>query len=307
MVLSKILADLADSGTALASGRLSYLSGLSKEEFQLLDKVWPRIDLPRRRQIVRKLVDMAEDNPDLDFNAVFRRCLQDEAPDIRVIALEGLWECEGRWLMVILERLVSSDPSPDVRAASAAALGRFALMGELGKLRPEETKRLEEILFTCIGNSKEPVQVRRRAIEALGHFSLDRATEAIGQAYTSPEREMRVSSIHAMGRNTDSRWLPTLIQELENEDAEMRYEAAHACGEMADSRATPYLIPLMDDPDPEVQMAAIGALGKVGGTLARRALRQRLHDHDSRVRRAVEDALEELAATRDPFHFEVGG
>ncbi|MDP2660742.1 MAG: HEAT repeat domain-containing protein [Dehalococcoidia bacterium] len=307
MVLSKVLADLADKDKTLVARRLSYLSALSREEIRLLDQAWPSIEVTRRRQIVSKLVDLAEDNPELDYNAVFRFCLRDQAPDIRVLAIEGLWECEARWLMVILERLVGSDPAVEVRAAAAVALGRFARMGELGKLKPEESTRLEEVLFARIDNPEEPVQVRRRAIEAAGHFNLDRVTTAIEQAYDSPDRQMRVSSLHAMGRNAESRWLPTLIKELENEDPEMRYEAARACSESADSKAAPYLIPLMDDPDAEVQMEAIHALGKVGGTLARRALRQRLHDPDERLRRAVELALEDLEATRDPFHFEVGG
>ncbi|MDO8691856.1 MAG: HEAT repeat domain-containing protein [Dehalococcoidia bacterium] len=307
MVLSKILADLADKDKTLVARRLSYLSALSREEIRLLDQAWPSIEVSRRHQIVSKLVELAEDNPDLDYHAVFRVCLHDEAPDIRVMAMEGLWECEARWLMVILERLVGSDPAVEVRAAAVVALGRFALMGELGKLKPEESKRLEEVLFARIDNPGEPVQVRRRAIEAAGHFNLDRVTAAIEQAYVSPDRQMRVSALHAMGRNAESRWLPTLVKELENEDPEMRYEAARACGVTADSKAAPYLIPLMDDPDAEVQMAAIDALGKVGGTLARRALRGRLRDPDERLRRAVEIALEELEATRDPFHFEVGG
>ncbi len=307
MVLSKVLADLADKDKPLVARRLSYLSALSREEIRLLDQAWPDIEVTRRRQIVSKLVELSEDNPELDYHAIFRLCLHDVAPDLRVMAIEGLWECEARWLLVILERLVGSDPAVEVKAAAAVALGRFALMGELGRLKPEESKRLEEVLFAKIDNPEEPVEVRRRAIEAAGHFNLDRVTTAIEQAYASPDRQMRVSSLHAMGRNAESRWLSTLIKELGNDDPEMRYEAAHACGGTADSKAAPYLIPLMDDPDAEVQMAAIDALGKVGGTLARRALRQRLHDADERSRRAVELALEQLEAARDPFHFEVGG
>lgn len=305
MTLARVLTELADNSKPLGAGKLGYLSGLSREETQLLDQHWPNIELSRRRQVMQKLVELAEDNADLDFNAIFRRCLQDEAPDIRVMAIEGLWECEGRWLMVVLERLVTSDPAEEVRAAAAVALGRFTLLGELGKLRPEEVRRLEEVLFGSIESSNESLQVRRRALEAVGHLNRERVTAAVELAYASPERLMRVSSLQAMGRNGDGRWLTTLVRELENDDPEMRYEAAHACGEMADSRAAPYLVPLIDDPDPEVQLAAVDALGKVGGSLARRVLRQRLHDPDERLRRSVEDALDELEAGRDPFHFEI--
>ena len=307
MTLNKILAELSDGEKPLLTGRLAYLSGLSREEVQLLDQIWPGVEVSRRRQLVEKLVDLAEDNTELDFNAVFRRCLQDQEPAIRVMAMEGLWECEGRWLLAALERLLASDPSPEVRASAAEALGRFALLAELGKLRPEEAKRLEGALFSAVESEGEPLLVRRRAVEAVGHLSLPRVAETIEQAYASSDRQMRVSSVYAMGQNADGRWLPILIEELENEDAEMRYEAASACGELADPRATPYLVPLMDDPDLEVQLAATGALGKVGGSLARRALRSRLHDPDERLRQAAQKALDELEATRDPFSFEVGG
>lgn len=307
MRLNKILADLADNEKPLATSRLAYLSGLSKEEVRALEQVWPGFDPPRRRQLVERLVDLAEDNTELDFNAVFRRCLCDEEPDIRVMAIEGLWECEDRWLLYTLERMIASDPSPEVRAAAAIALGRYCLLAEMGKLRPEESRRLEATLFSCIESEQEPIQVRRRAIEAIGQLGQPRVTTLIEEAYASKDRLMRVSSLYAMGRNADGRWLPILIQELENDDVEMRYEAAHACGEVGDPRAAPYLIPMMDDPDLEVQLAAIDALGKVGGTLARRALRSRLHDPDERIRQAVQKAMEELEATRDPFHFEAGG
>ncbi len=306
MTLNQILADLADKDKPLATGRLAYLSGLSKEEVRLLDQMWQQFDTSRRRQVVEKLVDLSEDSAELDFNAVFRRCLHDHEADIRVMAIEGLWECEDRWLLYALERLVICDDSTEVRAAAAVALGRYILLAELGKLRPEEARKLEETLFACIENPQEPLQVRRRAIEALGHLSLEKVTAVIEEAYASQDRLMRVSSLYAMGRNADPRWLPILIRELENEDGEMRYEAASSCGELGDAQAAPYLIPLMDDPDLEVQLAAINALGKVGGTLARRALRSRLHDPDERLRQAVQNALEELEATRDPFHFETG-
>lgn len=306
MPLTKILADLADQEKPLATGLLAYLSGLSKEEVRLLDQTWSTVEASRRRQVMEKLVDLAEDNTELDFNAFFRRCLQDEEPAIRVKAIEGLWECEDRWLLYGLERLLCCDPSAEVRAAAATALGRFILLAELGKLRPEEAGKLQQALFACLENDREPLLVRRRAIEAVGHLSLPRVTAVIEQAYASLDRPLRVSSLYAMGRNADPRWLPILFRELENDDGEMRYEATHACGELGDPRAAPYLIPLMDDPDPEVQLAAVDSLGKVGGSLAHRALRSRLHEPDKRLRQAVANALEELEATRDPFNFEIG-
>lgn len=305
MTLNKLLIELAEKDKPLTTGRLTYLSALSREEIQLLDQIWPTFAVSYRRQLMERLVHLSEDNTELDFTAVFRRCLRDEDASIRVMAIEGLWECEARWLLSSLERLLASDPCQEVRAAAAVALGRFALLAELGKLRLEEAQKLEEVLFACIGDPGEPAQVRRRVVEAVGHLSLEKVKASIEEAYASADDEMRVSSLHAMGRNGDSRWLPILIQELENDDDEMRYEAAHACGEMADSQAAPYLIPLMDDPDPEVQLSAVDALGKVGGSLAQRALRHRLDDPDERLLQAVEQALEELEANLDPLHFEV--
>ncbi|MDP2728734.1 MAG: HEAT repeat domain-containing protein, partial [Dehalococcoidia bacterium] len=183
MTLDKILADLSNNEKPLANGRLTYLSALSKEEVRVLEETWRSIELPRRHELVERLVDLAEDNAGLDFHAVFRLCLQDPEPAIQVMAIEGLWECEGRWLLVTLERLLACDQTVEVRAAAAGALGRFTLRAELGKLRPEEKQKLEDVLFTCIGNTQEPINVRRRAVEAVGHLSQERVTAVIEDAY----------------------------------------------------------------------------------------------------------------------------
>jgi HEAT repeat protein len=305
MSLERLLNELSNLESPLSMRRLAYLSSLSRQEGEALAQTWKELPLPRRRQVVSKLVDLAEDNPGLNFDTVFRICLDDQDEEVRVKAIEGLWECEERWLIDALLQLLASDPSPKVRAGASSALGRFILLAELGKLRPTDGERIEKALLATIAQPEEPTQVRRRAVEAIAPRSLEQVTSIIEEAYRSPEREMRASALYAMGRNCDARWLPTLVQELDSADNEMRFEAANACGEMEDPRAVPHLIPLIEDFDLQVQLAAIWALGKIGGERARQALRSHRRDPDERIRHATQEALAELEANEDPLRLDI--
>ncbi|MFA5316909.1 MAG: hypothetical protein WC369_05780, partial [Dehalococcoidales bacterium] len=59
--IEELLAELRDSEIPLASSRLVELSHLTPEEAGLLDKTWPQIEPQRCRQLVKMLVEMAEE------------------------------------------------------------------------------------------------------------------------------------------------------------------------------------------------------------------------------------------------------
>jgi len=302
--LKTYLRELNDRSKPLVSSRLANLSNLSKEGLKLFLETWDRMDTERRRQIVSHLVELADENCKLNFDDIFFVGLQDADEVVQAKSVEGLWECESRSLIDRLITLLREDSKESVRAAAATALGKFAMLAELGKLRPEDGAKVESELFAVIDHPKEKSEVKRRAIEAIAPLSQPRVRGTIQQAYESDDARMRVSAIYAMGRSADPVWLPTLVRELGNTDAEMRFEAAVACGELGEEGAVSYLARLVDDLDNQVQLSAIAALGKIGSSEAEAALRKCLNHPNEYIHQAVVEAMEERVFDKDPFSFE---
>jgi HEAT repeat protein len=303
MPIEEYLEELKDPSRPVLASRLSTLASLGPEESRSFSQVWPQVEVARRRQILRRLLELAEDNVEMNFDAVFMTALKDDDAEARALAVQGLWEHEGREVISPLIELLRKDPSPAVRVAAAATLGSFVLRAEFERLSGMDSRRIQEALRAAIDDSAESPEVRGRALESIGALSASWVRSSIDHAYRSGDWRLRVSAVHAMGRNCDSHWLAALTEELGSDDPEMRYEAATACASCCDEAAVPFLKPLLEDTDAEVQEAAIAALGDIGGAEAKRAL-QEIGDHpEPRVREAVADALEELEFNEDPLGF----
>src|SRR3972149_6201225 len=135
MEFSEYLAQLKDPSERLSVAGLQQLASLEREEAAALRGAWPQIDAERRRQVIHLLVDLAEDNVDLNFDAAFFAALEDGDAEARADAVRGLWEYEGRDLIPPLLRLLEKDEEPEGRAEAARALGRVVVLSGLGRLR----------------------------------------------------------------------------------------------------------------------------------------------------------------------------
>jgi HEAT repeat protein len=268
---------------------------LTRAEVQLFQEVWSLIDAGRRRWIIQSLVDIAEASFEVNFDPIFRLCLNDEDEVVRTRAIEGLWEDEDLTLAGLLVRLLRDDPSESVRAAAATSLGRFVLLGELEKIEAAPAMMVEDALLGTIYDPHETLEVRRRAVESIAYSGQAQMRDVIEMAYCDDEEKMRISAVFAMGRSADPLWCDMVIAELDNPDSEMRYEAARACGELEALAALSDLIDRIEaDPDPEVQEMAIWALGRIGGKEARRVLEACCENKDEALRQVAEEALDEL-------------
>ena len=301
MALQQLLEEVTSPDTPIVVAHLVDLSNLEGEDLDSFKADWPLITAERRRQIVDQLAQLAEDNVELDFSAVFRCALQDEQEEVRANAISRLWEVEERALIRPLSRMMLEDASELVRAHAARAMGRFALLAEIGKLLEKDGELIAQTLLEVIDDELESLEVRRRAVESIAPLSLDRVPDIIEQAYEDEYPPMQASAVFAMGRTCDPRWLTTLTGELDNTDAEMRYEAAVALGELGEEEAVVYLIPVINDTDAEVQAAAIEALGDIGGRVAKTALRQAEQHEDQRIRDLATSALESMEFHTDPL------
>ncbi|HDN80979.1 MAG: hypothetical protein DRI61_09055 [Chloroflexi bacterium] len=301
--VEKILRKLAEEKHPWRSRYLPGLSGLSRAEAEAFKNIWCTLAVEERRRIISSLVEVGERDCGLDFSYLFRLCLEDEDEEVRLQALEGLWEDEDPGLIVPLVKLLRNDASSRVRAAAAASLGRFMLKAEMEKLDQYYIRLMYETLLEVAEREGEELEVRRRAIEALAYSGDERVARLIEMAYNHPDEKMRVSAIFAMGRNAHPRWRSILLNELENPDAAIRYEAARACGEMEVKEAVAVLSKLTQDPDFEVREAAVWALGNIGGREAKRILYGLLDGDDDAIKEAVEEALEVLEFLSNPLGF----
>lgn len=302
----KFLEKLRDNSQRLSIGSLQSLSGLDKAGIAALQKIWPTMEVGRRRQIVHALVELAEENVELDFTSVFKSCIDDPDAEVREAAVEGLWEDTGRDTATLLIRVLTTDPDPAVRAQAASSLSHFAYMYEVDELDRDTGNEVKTALLETIRNGSEELDVRRRAVEAISYLSDEVVTSLLIWAYNSAEVKMRVSAVRGMGRNCDPRWLPNIFQELHSPNPELRFEAAQACGELEDKRCVPKLVPLLADDDLEVRLAAVYALGHIGGRAAKKALLSILEKgEDESMQEAASEALEEVDFYEDPLGFHV--
>jgi len=299
--VEQTIAKLVDPEKQLSDSWLTDLSSLNSAELKRLEQAWPTIELKRRRQIIYRLVELAEDNFGLDFDDIFKGRLKDEDAGVRSKAIEGLWENEEASLIEPLIELLEKDGSEEVQAAAAMALGKFALLAELEKLRPNHGERVSRSLLAVIQDKTKPIEVKRRALEAAAPLNLPQMKKAIAEAYRSSDNKLKISALFAMGKSGNTSWMPILLKELTSPDTEIRYEAAGACGELGEEEAAAYLCEMVNDPDIDVRLAAVQALGKIGGPEAKGCLEKCLNHSDEAIRRAAEEALSQLEAEEDPL------
>src|SRR5207237_268559 len=125
----------------------------------------------RRRKIAATLVQLAEDNIEYDFNAVFNVLLDDPDAQVRRLAVEGLEEDESLPTLRRLIAVLEADTDAEVRAAAANSLGPAALRAEIGKLKGEWPARLREALLGALRDPQATEEVRRRALESVSYFN----------------------------------------------------------------------------------------------------------------------------------------
>ena len=292
--LIALLDALADDGRSVQAMDLTELSDLARGQVAMFRTTWDALAPTRRLALMSAMVEQAEANIHLNFHAVLRACLNDSDPQIRKLAIEGLWEDDKITLVRPLIDLLNDDPAVDVRAAAATSLGRYVLLGVLGEIADAPARQAEAALLAAWERFADPVAVRRRALESLACCGAPVIYDMIHSAYYDESDLMRQSAVFAMGRSADARWARFVLAELHNQQPAMRFESALAAGEMGLRQAVQPLIGRLDDPDSSVREAAVTALGKIGGPAARRALRALLDGQDVVLAQAAEDALDEL-------------
>jgi HEAT repeat protein len=301
--LKELLERLQSISQPLSFSMLYGLSDLSGEQLTIFRTRWATFPTAQRRRLLQALVELAELNFEVHFEAIYRHCLDDADAEVRAMAVDGLWESEDIGLIGPLLTMLRADPSVQVRGAAASALGRYVLAGELEQLDARIQTRIITELLTTIHLVGESVTVRRRAIESTSYACTPEVLDALELAYYDEDEPMRISAIVGMGRSCDKRWSEIILQELESPSPAMRYEATWACGELGLREAVPVLARLINDPDRQVCSATIWALGQIGGPLAKQILVAAYDEADEDTQAALEDALAEQALLDGDLEF----
>jgi HEAT repeat protein len=300
MPLEEFLETLA---TEPGASEFVELSDLSPAELGIFARTWFSIGIEHQRSIIATLAELAEQNPEFDFNAVFKMCLKGDDETVLATAMEGLWEVEDRSIVSNLIQILESDKSTQTRSSAANALGKFSVLVQEGKMLPKDREAIYESLLEVLADEDEPVEIRRRCLEAVAPFNTDEIRMQLTSAYEGDDLMLKSSSIFAMGRTGEIGWLPVLIKELQNSAPSIRYETANACGELGEEDAVPHLVSLLDDDDYQVQLAGISALGRIGGPLAKKVLVHCVNEGDAVLEDAARAELENIEFLEDPMAF----
>ena len=299
----ELLERILNNTGAIPFSQLYALSDLPRERMPYFAEAWEMLDAPDRRRLINALLELAEANFEVNYDAIYRQCMLDPDPEVRAVAIDGLWENEEVPLIGRFITALRSDPAPEVRAAAATALGRFVLAGELERIDAAIQNRIMTELLTIIHLDEESLEVRRRALESAGYACTPETTEALDAAYYQGDERLRLSAIVGMGRSCDRRWQELILAELESSSAAMRYEAALAAGELMLRPAVPLLARLMEDRDTQVRDATIWALGQIGGAQAKQLLLQAFEGADEDLQTVLEEALAEHALSEGRIEF----
>ncbi len=194
------------------------------------------------------------------------------------LALGGLMDV-GR-LGGAVPALIShlKDPRPEVKAASAEALGRLGDPAAAGPL-------VNTLLTNRTGAVREIVV----ALERIGRPALP----ALVPALATPELEVRKAATEAVAVIGTPDAVVPLAGMLKDSDVTVRRLASDALRSLADARVVPQLVASLSDPDWHVYYACRDALANVGPA-AVPGLIQALGSGNSRAAHMAEQALAKI-------------
>jgi HEAT repeat protein len=132
-----------------------------------------------------------------------------------------------------------------------------------------------------------PTSERREAVQLLGQYPADAASDALLLALEDDELEVRLAAAEALGRVRAGSAVSALMGWLDDKNQELRAVAVRALGEIRDPRALPGLTRALSDSVARVRLDAVEAIAKQTANEAMPGLLSSLDDSDSSVRRSA--------------------
>ncbi len=299
--ITEIIQALLDTEKPFPASLLYAFSDLEQQECTQLLEVWEQIPLQRRRALMDDLSEMAERDDLMLFEEVGRIALEDSDPQVKVSAIDLLFQAEDTRLLPKFLSLLKEHESADVRAAAANVLGPYVYMGEFDRIHAELLRRIENALLKAHHEDASEL-VRRRALESLGYSSRNEVPDLVRAAYATQETTWLESALFAMGKSADEQWKDLVLAHLKDENLLVRLQAVHAAGELglAGARASLLRVLEREFDITDLRREAVWALGQIGGEGVEKALDRLLEllDDDEDID-LVEEALDQLNFTED--------
>ncbi|MDA1280523.1 MAG: HEAT repeat domain-containing protein [Chloroflexi bacterium] len=300
MGLDKFLKALPeDEEASINFASLPELSGLTAPEVSEFGQLWVEWSSDRVLEIVDRMVSLSEEQPDVEFESIFKQGLVHADSRVRARSLKGLEDSGDRTLVGLIIRLMTDDRSDEVRVAAAQSLAHLSALAQAGRLMPRDRRMLTGALFAVLEDESELQAVKLKALEAVSVFGGERIAPHIEWAWSSKNIAARQSSLYAMGRTSNPIWIERIVGDLDHDVASVRYEATVAIGEVGDESHLRVLEATLDDTDLTVQLAAISAVERIGGDRARRLIEQRLTSPEPLVVEAAQLSLETMKEEED--------
>ncbi len=143
---------------------------------------------------------------------------------------------------------LSKDPDPEVRACSAAALGKI---GDTSAESP---------LIAALNDPER--NVRLNATYALGNLGSSKATKNLIKIMNDPSEDVRVAGIFVLAQLKEKTAIPDLIGALKDSNSNVRFAAISTLGIFLDVSSIPPLLESLKDKESYLREAAIDALRK---------------------------------------------
>ncbi len=272
------------------------LSDLTLPQVEAVVEACRALPAERKVNMLRQMAGVAEEDFHYDFGKVMIAFAEDAAGDVRLAALEGLWDEHRTSLIPLLTRLLAHDEDPRVRALAAVQLGRFIDAAIMEEISEQAVAPAISVLRTAFNDADEHIDVRRRALEALSFGDEHDIDVMIEEAYYAEDLDMYMSSLFAMGRTANKQWVPYLLEGLTHELAPVRAEAMRALGNIGDPETVVHIASVLaEESESIVRFEAIMALGEIGGSDAKSLLTSLLESDDPEMVEAAEVALEGIS------------
>ena len=301
-----VLKALANQDANFPARFLALFSDLGPADLNALAKVWPQVNVNRKRNLLRDLNNAYRDDDLLSYHEVAKLFIEDPDPLVRAQAVRLLEETGDVRLLPRLVEIGQHDPDVSVRTETATVLGEFVELGELDGIPRSQKEQVEEILLRDV-REEQNAHLQRAALESLGYSSRPEVAALLENAFERPDPLWTASALLAISRSADARWQDQVIVSLSHEDTQVRLVAAQAAGELELKAARQTLLGMLEEEDDdEVLEAVIWSLSQIGGEDVRTYLQAMLDAaEDEEQVGFLEDALTNLAFTEDLEGFDL--
>jgi len=194
---------------------------------------------------------------DPKYMEVLCEATKDKDGNVRRLSASALGKIGDKKAVPTLIRLLK-DPKPQVRQYAVRSIGKLESNKAINQLNvminddsPYVVKEVKKILSRTQNNSEHSID------------NLE-PSELIPILLNDVDNGKRSRAAYLLGETRDNLYVDALCDATSDHNGNVRRLAASALGKIGDKKAVPTLIRLLKDPKPQVRQYAVKALGRIG-------------------------------------------